>query len=129
MNLDQAREFVRAWRDDDEELRIPMSDWGHQLAEAIDLVLLNTAVPAAKVKLNLPNPRIPPKVYAMWAAQGIEAELHRGRRPMAMRGILLITDATGHVYDGELSSKVPAHEIIEVVAGSGLHDHYSDRRI
>lgn len=37
--LEEARTIVTAWRWDDEELRIPMTPWGHQLAAAVDFLL------------------------------------------------------------------------------------------
>lgn len=41
------------------------------------------------------------------------------------RGILLLVTEQGRLFDFEYSSKVPGHEVIEVVGGSRQHRHYS----
>lgn len=43
MDLDEARAVVASWRDADEELPIPSTEWGHQLATAVDILLEATA--------------------------------------------------------------------------------------
>jgi len=35
----ESREFVTAWRDNDEELRIPSNEFGTELAYRIDVLL------------------------------------------------------------------------------------------
>lgn len=112
MSPQEAVEFVRAWRDDDEELRIPMNAWGHALAEAIDILLKQ--VPT----ITINHDRVPPRVRGEWVGEG----LARGHR----RGILLFVDIDGRVIDGELSTKIPHHEVVEVLAGSRIHATLSD---
>jgi hypothetical protein len=37
--IQEAREFVKSWRDDDEQLRIPSNEFGEDLAYYIDILL------------------------------------------------------------------------------------------
>lgn len=39
MNPDEAKAFLRAWRDDDHELPIPNTVWGRELAAAVDVLI------------------------------------------------------------------------------------------
>jgi hypothetical protein len=39
MTLEDAVAFLEAWRDDDQELRIPTTTWGQDLAQAIDVLI------------------------------------------------------------------------------------------
>jgi len=39
MTLEEAVAFLESWRDEDDEMRIPMTAWGLDFAHAIDLLI------------------------------------------------------------------------------------------